>query len=308
MLTKKNSNYIIKKEVTIMNDNIATITTKECNICINNTHLKFLINCSGSGENQEGIISLTNHMHLHAELFTCDKGEVKIEVPNQTINLFPGDAVIIPASVPHSRFNLTDDTFLSVIGIVWTKISCKEAPDTYSEISSFLSSKKPIIIRNKPELCKALDKLVTSINDDNELRLTLMFANEFIKLIDKKSTQNEHKSKGDVSIKNIDRLVKLDYILNTKFMTSISNKQIASELFISERQLSRLVCEHYGSTLHALIINKRIETAANLLEKTNYSADSIAHLVGFKSKTVFYSDFYKVYGITPNEYRQKKTP
>ncbi len=289
-----------------MENNIAPITTKECNICINNTHLKYLISCAS--ETAESIISMTNHTHLHAELFTCDKGEVRIEIPSQTIRLHPGDAVIIPATMPHSRFNETDDTFSSVVGIVWSKIPCKVDSDTYSKISNYLSSKKPIVIRNKPELCKALDKLVTSFNENDELQLSLMFTNELVKLINKSSAQIAHKTKGDVSIKNIDRLVKLDYILNTKFMTSISNKKIAAELFISERQLSRLVCEHYGSTLHALIINKRIETAANLLEKTNYSADSIAHLVGFKSKTVFYSDFYKVYGITPNEYRQKKTP
>ena len=288
-----------------MENNITQISTRECNICVNTTHLKYLISCASE---RNEIVSMTNHMHVHAELFTCDKGVLRLEIPSQTIFLHPGDACIIPAGIPHSRFNDTDDTFFSVVGIVCSKITCKDAVDTYEKISNYLCSKQPIIIKSKPDLCKALDKLVTSINDNNELQLTMSFTNEFIKLVDNKSSQPIKTSNGDISIKNIDRLVKLDYILNTKFMTSISNKQIAAELFMSERQLSRLVCEHYGSTLHALIINKRIETAANLLEKTNYSADSIAHLVGFKSKTVFYSDFYKVYGITPNEYRQKKTP
>ena len=90
-------------------------------------------------------------------------------------------------------------------------------------------------------------------------------------------------------------------------MNPLTNKNIADELHIGERQLSRLVLNHYGTTLHALIVQKRISVATKLLEESTDSVENIALAVGFNNKMNFYREFKKLYNITPAQNRHRKT-
>ena len=103
----------------------------------------------------------------------------------------------------------------------------------------------------------------------------------------------------------MDRLLKLDYFINHKFMDPLTNKNIADELHIGERQLSRLVLAHYGTTLHTLFLRKRLSVAAMLLLESTDTIESIALAVGFKGKMNFYREFKKAYQMTPTQYRKE---
>lgn len=273
-------------------------------ISVDNALIKIVVDKENTSPEQ--IVKLTLHEHSHAEIFTCNTGEITLEFPQKTITLYPNDGVIIPPSMPHNRINRDKEIDTNAIGLVCSEINCQSEYNLYTIISNYLNGNNIVVFRNKPEFCSAVDNILKNKNNPNKLLLSLSLVTELCKLFSSDDCSIENlKVKKETNVKNIDRLVKLDFLINTKFMTELNNKQIASELFISERQLARLVREHYGQTLHSLIISKRIEAAATLLEKTDYSVESISLLVGFKSKTAFYNDFYKIFGYTPTEYRQK---
>ena len=76
-------------------------------------------------------------------------------------------------------------------------------------------------------------------------------------------------------------------------------------LYISPRQLSRIVSERYGEPLHKIIVRKRIECAEKLLFDSNLSIEEISAAVGFDTKSCFYRTFKAEYGITPLQYRKR---
>lgn len=273
-------------------------------ISIDDALIKVVIDKEKSSTEQ--IVKMTLHIHSHAEIFTCKSGVITLEFPQKTVTLYPNDGIIIPASMPHNRINRDKEIDTNVVGLVCSEINSNTEYGLYSLISGYLNGNNIIVFRNNLNFCNIVDNILKNNDRSNKLILAISFATELCKLLSTDECTVENlKVKTETNIKNIDRLVKLDFLINTKFMTNLNNKLIASELFISERQLARLVRDQYGSTLHSLIINKRVEAAATMLEKTNYSVENIALLVGFKSKTAFYNDFYKIYGITPSEYRQK---
>ncbi len=287
-----------------MNKKPVEQTKNGFSISIDNALIKILFGKEKSSS--EKIVEMTLHGHSHAEIFTCKSGEITLEFPQATVTLYQNDGVIIPPSMLHNRINRDKEIDTNAFGVVCSEINCQVEYDLYSFISKYINGKNIVLFRNKPEFCAIVDKILNNNNQTNKFILSISFVTEFCKLFSPEDFTIENlKVKTETNVKNIDRLVKLDFLINTKFMTGLNNKQVASELFISERQLARLVREHYGSTLHALIVNKRVEAAATLLEKTDYSVESISLLVGFKSKTAFYNDFYKIYGYTPTEYRQK---
>lgn len=286
-----------------MSGKIMPQSEKEYSIKIDNAFIQLVI--AKENISSEQIVELTSHVHSHAEIFTCNKGEITLEFANKTITLYQGDGVIIPPSIPHNRVNRYKEIDTNALGVVCSEISKQHEYNVYSTFKSHINSNDIFVFRNQNGFCAAVNNILKNTTNENKFINIITFVTEFCKLFSSDDSLQKLSEKTDKNIKNIDRLVKLDFLINTKFMTDLNNRQVASELFISERQLARLVREHYGSTLHSLIVNKRIEAAATLLEKTDYSVESILLLVGFKSKTAFYNDFYKIYGYTPTEYRHK---
>ena len=108
-----------------------------------------------------------------------------------------------------------------------------------------------------------------------------------------------------LSDRDINRIASLEYIIDSQFMTSIDRQKIAEQLFISTRQLDRICKKRYDMTFRERVIHCRIISAAQMLLDTDQTAEVIAHTVGFASKTSFYKEFQKKYGITPLQYRHR---
>jgi AraC-like DNA-binding protein len=84
------------------------------------------------------------------------------------------------------------------------------------------------------------------------------------------------------------RIIKLEGLINTYFDTDIDASKLAEMLYISERQLARIVKRHYGRTIRRVITDRRLSVAAALLIETNQSAETISAAVGFGTKSSFY--------------------
>lgn len=95
------------------------------------------------------------------------------------------------------------------------------------------------------------------------------------------------------------------YIDSNLCNPSLSNKQIADALHVSVRYLHKLFDDE-TETEHAMILNKRLERARQLLNDSAYADQSIGRIAmsaGFTSAAHFSSAFKKRYGICPSDVR-----
>ena len=82
---------------------------------------------------------------------------------------------------------------------------------------------------------------------------------------------------------------------------------LAESLTIMPRDLSTLINRHFGVNFYEFIHRYRIEEAKRMLTAEDYKATTITDIyleVGFNSKSVFYTFFKKIEGITPSQCRQ----
>ena len=82
---------------------------------------------------------------------------------------------------------------------------------------------------------------------------------------------------------------------------------LAESLSIVPRDLSTLVNRHFGVNFYEFINRYRIEEAKRMLMSDEYRSTTITEIyleVGFNSKSVFYTFFKKLEGITPSQCRQ----
>jgi AraC-like DNA-binding protein len=86
----------------------------------------------------------------------------------------------------------------------------------------------------------------------------------------------------------------------------ITLSSLSESLNINPRYLSTLINSNYNIGFTELINNHRLnESKTLLLNKKELTIQEIMYDVGFNSKSVFYSNFKKLTGVTPKEFREK---
>lgn len=86
---------------------------------------------------------------------------------------------------------------------------------------------------------------------------------------------------------------------------SLSGADVATALSISEMQLYRKLKALAGMTPTEYLRNLRLERAAGMLRSGNKTVQEIMYSCGFVSKTYFFREFAKRYGLSPGAYRRE---
>lgn len=87
-----------------------------------------------------------------------------------------------------------------------------------------------------------------------------------------------------------------------------SAKQMANELGTNTRYISAVINLRFQQNYSCLVNEYRIREALYLLIEPRYAdmtIEEIATAVGFANRQSFYAAFYRIKGITPNDYRRQ---
>ena len=83
-----------------------------------------------------------------------------------------------------------------------------------------------------------------------------------------------------------------------------TNENIAQQLNISSRQLSRIIAEETGMTIGDLKRTIQVENIRDYLKDTDYTLKEIATLTGFYDEFSMSKMFKRIEGMPPGEYRK----
>jgi len=84
----------------------------------------------------------------------------------------------------------------------------------------------------------------------------------------------------------------------------LSASEVARELGISRRYLSKILAQQAKPTLNAMLARRRISKAIELLVKTDMSMAEIAGSAGFRGQAAFSRKFKAEAGMSPSEFRK----
>lgn len=85
----------------------------------------------------------------------------------------------------------------------------------------------------------------------------------------------------------------------------IRTQELADYVGLNRNYLSTLFRKETGSTISEYILQRRIDTAKNMLRYSSYSAAQIGSILAFSSQSHFIRCFKKLTGMTPNEYQKR---
>ncbi|WP_168735493.1 helix-turn-helix domain-containing protein [Cohnella fermenti] len=113
---------------------------------------------------------------------------------------------------------------------------------------------------------------------------------------------NEKNHKMEHVIQHAERFVEENYM-----NPALSATYVADTLHLSAAYLNKTFREHKLYSLSEFITEVRIARAKQLLEETSWGIEDIIERIGWENKKYFYVVFKKRTGITPAEYRLKRS-
>ncbi len=244
------------------------------------------------------------HSHGYCELFSCLSGEINIESTDGVTVLSDGDIAIVPAGIKHVKRNGTDtEADFRVISFSADK-KTSGTPNYFGVISGIVSSKHIIYIHNQMELCTRISEICRRAIDGEIIGTSVKFADVIAEISEKAHSKNKivEKKRNYGSNMHVTRVV--DQLLDTHYKNNLTVKGIAEMLYISERQLTRIILARYGKHFSELLRDRRLEVATELLKTTTAPAYTVGFESGFDNQESFYRSFKKKYGMTAMQYRK----
>lgn len=97
------------------------------------------------------------------------------------------------------------------------------------------------------------------------------------------------------------------HYIDSHYKESLTLDDLARESHINKYYLAHVFKEEYGMSPINYLISRKIGESRYLLQETNMSMSQIARVLGFSSASYFSQSFRRAEGISPMEYRKKKS-
>ncbi|CAG9623250.1 response regulator transcription factor [Sutcliffiella rhizosphaerae] len=105
---------------------------------------------------------------------------------------------------------------------------------------------------------------------------------------------------SDVPSSNMQKIAEY---LRVHYQQDITLQEMADRFFMSREHISRKFKQEYQETITDYVTRIRMEKAKELLANQSLKIYEIAYHIGYQNEKYFSKVYKKLFGITPNEYR-----
>ena len=256
---------------------------------LNNFSLDIIFNqyvSVGSDWNHENCTS------FFSRLYYIESGCGRLYHNGKETLLLPGNIYFIPTGTCFS-YHCTDETTMKKLFFHLLLIYTKEQHDIFSDIA-------PGIYSITADEANSYNIFKLYHNDDYSSLLSLksIIFNTLGAFYDKYNWNN-------VEIKQYSRTVhKIMEYIQTHLSMSLTIKEIADALFLSEGTISKVFKTEKGITIGEYIDTLIFTKANHLLLKDDYTLKDISHELGFCDQFYFSRRFKEKFGHSPQQYRK----
>lgn len=251
----------------------------------------------------------SKHLHASVEIYLIKSGTCVMTIGNTTIECKPDDFIMIPPNVVHS-FYLTDENECSFYHIHFfpeflSHITLEEDSSVnlmHSLIFCCAPFHQQKTTKELKELILAIIRLYNTSQDSTVSANINVYILQLVLLI-MQSYKTLSKAQFPEKIQGNYISFTLNYIEH-HYMDKILIPDIAKELNISTRYLSKLFSQYMNISLGNYINVYRINRAIELMDTTTLTFTEISGMIGLKDSQHFSKLFYNIIGTTPSQYKK----
>lgn len=284
-----------------------SLNPTEFTFVIQNVKFTCLIDSNFENIHESPSMKQFDHLHFHTyyELFYMESGRMKIKFKNEEKILSRNSLLIVSPMVYHRSYKYSENVGRYNIKFF---VDHNPAPTDFSLYDTLINafSGEYLYVEQIASLQTVFKSISNSIHTNDKLKLPLAF-HEMIYMVLNAVGKRTYSTPKKFPDSQTSRIYKIHHIITMHYMDDISLSYIAESLFLSTRQVNRIIQNYYGCTFRELITRLRLNAAADFLVSTQMKISEIASRVGYNSLNGFYSAFKKQYGCLPLHYRKQNS-
>lgn len=248
--------------------------------------------------------ALFSHYHKEAELIAITEGRIDFYIGSDCYRLERGDVLIIPPYSVHRSLvypGTSHDCICFDLSILWDKELCHELESGTLTVKTSLSGgvAHALISYN---CIKAAIAAYEHKHSGWEMevigQLSVMFGRLMAESFFVKTAKIDQEQ---LFVKDV-----MAY-LNKHFAEQITSATVSTELHLNNSYFCRIFKKSFGCTFSEYLTEYRIEQAKLLLNTSDLSISDIALNCGFNGFSYFSKAFRLTVGVSPSEYRKRKS-
>lgn len=240
------------------------------------------------------------HTHSWFEIFCATKQPITLYFEDHVCRLAPGEAIIIPPGLYHYAIfpDLEDKEFAFDFSVQYLE---------KSETARTLQGLLPTNTARKLQINHVCENLINYLINALDNRNSVLCGTYLLALLLNFSQCNDPSlptARESSTDNKASRIYKIEQAIFTHFTGQLPIKRLAEELHLSQRQVSRIIQQHYGTSYRSKNKDLRMQAAARKLQRGMPIAQ-VATEEGYNSLSAFYTAFRKTFGMTPAQYQKK---
>jgi len=239
------------------------------------------------------------HSHFTYEVFFVTEGHLEIVTETQRMTC-ERKIIIIPPHIGHYTAPDSDGSFC----LLFSPEKGAGGSGTVERLRQILN--KGILelpLSSDAEyyigaLARKSEQSSLAAETDVKLLATLIF-HELMELLSPSDA-------GERAVRSESRhMGEIETYINANFHRRVTLADVADQVYLSTRQVSRILKKEYGCTLSQLVVRKKLAAAQMLLRDTDMRIGEVAAQINLGAENYFYALFRKHFGISPLQYRKK---
>lgn len=254
--------------------------------------LKNVLNSSRDPGNLKGI-----HSHFTYEVFFVTEGQLEL-VTDRDITVYERKIVIIPPKLRHYSFARTEGSFCLLFSL--------DRGEPANRLKAILGRGIRTLELQEDgafyiaQAARKLEEGSSAFGSEAKLLIELLFSRILHTILPEERT-------ADITGMTSGHMNAIEQYINSHLSQKITLADIAAHVYLSTRQVSRIIAKEWGCSLVELVTEKKLAKAEMLLKNTDMKIADISAQVNVGTSNYFYTLFKSRYGMSPLQYRKAKT-
>ena len=248
------------------------------------------------------------HRHPGIEIHYIINGQCKVTTGEKSFALSTNTILLIPAGTYHDITTTSNTSRLSFsfmiqkagnpensTGSFYGLFSTKDpvAADIHDSEAQNILGRMIALLENSPNDPYITDKLLT------------LCCTALLELIPYIANADPHDNYVENTQILQDVSFKIDSFMGRNFMLNNAKNQMADDLYISPRQLQRVIQKNYGMSYREKLTETRIQIAIDLLRNSTMPIHKISEILGYSCSANFSAFIKRNTGKTPSQIRNE---
>lgn len=257
------------------------------------------------------------HFHASYELHIIPYGKGSITLDGSTFSVGPGQFYLTGPYVKHEQRSDPENPMAEYclkFDIRFPAEGAVDTPGYQAELNTYrsiLGTSYPRPFEDRYRLSAAFEEIFTEVEQADiayALKVQMLITDILIGVMRTVSGAVEKETSAD-SPQPDERAGRLSVIQNfiaSNYARKISIRDLQGILFLSARQIDRILQKERGMTFHACLLRQRYTAAKALISSSTLSLHEIALRTGLSGEGHLHKVFRKFDAHSPGFYREKK--